>query len=196
MLAETERIMTGPSAGLRVCSSCRMALPWEAFSPRARGRDGLEAACKACESERLQLRRHGLTSLDKELIAAAQNGCALCGRLEPGKKGWVVDHDRACCSGDLSCSDCRRAVVCQWCNNALGYALDDPAVLRRMADYLELGTRLGPVERLSHLPISPTESVERVLRTENTDGLTENLLTTDTSLDFRNAHARIRRNTR
>lgn len=119
-----------------------MRLPIAAFGPRPAGRDGLEAACRACEVERMAVRKHGLTSLEKAEMATAQDGCAICGRLVPTQKGWVVDHDRMCCPGEASCPSCRRGILCGWCNSALGYAGDDPARLRRMADYLELGTRL------------------------------------------------------
>lgn len=116
-----------------------MPLPYEAFATR---HGYATSTCKVCLNEAVQVRKHGLTSLEKELIAAAQNGCAICGRTDPGGKGWVLDHDRACCPGDASCESCRRGVLCIWCNNALGYSHDDPSVLRSMADYLELRTRL------------------------------------------------------
>lgn len=132
---------------MRTCIRCGMDLPLAAFSPHRNGRDGLNGACKACEVERSQFRKHGLTTLEKDAIATAQGGCAICGRTNPGVKGWVVDHDRSCCPSDRSCADCRRGVLCQWCNNTLGYALDDPLTLRRAADYLALGTRLPSQER-------------------------------------------------
>ena len=95
-------------------------------------------------------RRHGLTNSEKAEIAAAQGGCAICHREEPGRKGWVVDHDHACCTGEVSCPACRRGVLCQWCNNAIGYAQDSPTILRAAAEYLESGVRLGiPVGPLS-----------------------------------------------
>src|SRR4051794_16577280 len=127
---------------MKCCAGCWMVLPLEAFPRHPNVRDGRAGRCKACERERLQMRKHGMTSLEKENMAHAQDGCAICGRRDPGAKGWVVDHDHACCHGDASCPDCRRGVLCIWCNNALGYAGDDPAVLRRMADYIELGTRV------------------------------------------------------
>ena len=122
----------------------------------------------AAETILAQIRRHGLTAVDKAEIATAQLGCAICGRTEPGRKGWVVDHDRSCCAGDQSCLDCRRAILCQWCNNALGYAFDSPMTLRRMADYIELGTRMHPSQvwnqdRLNdQLADLSTESVDRI----------------------------------
>ena len=120
-----------------------MLLPFEAFGRHDRGRDGLQAACKACEVERIQVRKHGLTTLERLEIAQELGGCSICGRVAPGKKGWVIDHDHACCPGDTSCVSCRRGVLCQWCNAALGYAFDNPVTLRRAADYLELETRLA-----------------------------------------------------
>lgn len=123
-------------------NGCFQVLPVSAFARHPKAPDGLMARCRSCERDRLQLRKHSLTSADKASIAAAQGGCALCGRTEPGAKGWVVDHDHACCPSEISCAGCRRGVLCQWCNAALGYALDDPALLRRMANYLDTGTRL------------------------------------------------------
>jgi hypothetical protein len=127
----------------RECIRCYMRLPLEAFGPHKHGRQGLNGACKSCEVERAQWRKHGMTSLQKSDRADEQEGCAICGRPDPGRKGWVLDHDHACCPNDASCPSCRRAVLCLWCNNALGYAHDNPTILRRMADYLELGTRIA-----------------------------------------------------
>ena len=50
--------------------------------------------------------------------------CAICGR-----KAVVLDHDQE--TGVL------REGLCQGCNLGLGHAKDDPAILRRMAEYLE-----------------------------------------------------------
>ena len=127
----------------RVCIDCADSLPLSAF--RANSRGGYERACKTCTKDRRRVHKHGLTWADKAAIAAEQGGCALCPRTDPGEKGWVVDHDRSCCPGDRSCIDCRRGILCQWCNSALGYAGDDPARLRRMADYLESGVRINSV---------------------------------------------------
>jgi hypothetical protein len=101
------------------------------------------------------MRKHGLTTLDKEQIATEQGGCAICERPNPGRKGWVVDHDRTCCPTDKSCPKCRRGILCQWCNSALGYAHDNPTILRRMADYLESDDRLtSPISYRPQLPTS------------------------------------------
>jgi hypothetical protein len=123
-------------------SGCFKLKPHSEFGRHPRSPDGLAARCKTCESTRLMLRRHGLTFEDKAAIAAGQGGCAICQRPEPGQEGWVVDHDHACCPGEKSCAKCRRGILCQWCNNTLGYAYDSPVILRAAADYLESGKRL------------------------------------------------------
>lgn len=130
------------SESIRTCVRCYAELPFAAFGNHPRGKNGLSPACKACEVERIQVRKHGITSREKTALADGQDGCAICGRIEPGRKGWVVDHDHGCCPGELSCAQCRRGILCQWCNAALGYAHDDASVLRRMADYIELRTIL------------------------------------------------------
>lgn len=147
-----------------------------------------------------QIRRHGLTAVDKADIAHAQNGCALCGCTQPGRKGWVIDHDRGCCSGDQSCLECRRGVLCQWCNNALGYAKDNPTVLRRMADYLQLGTRIHPshvwnrgrlTDQLTHQSTDQSTDISQASPTETTDGTNEELTTTPSTTSRSVPHARI-----
>lgn len=131
------------NADMKLClDGCFTVKPRSEFGRHPRSPDGLMARCKPCELERVQRWRHGLTATEKANIAAAQGGCAICHRHEPGKKGWVLDHDHSCCPGDRSCASCRRGVLCAWCNNALGYAQDSPSVLRAAADYLESGVRL------------------------------------------------------
>ena len=95
----------------------------------------------------MQRRRHGLTAAEKAAVADRQGGCLICRRTEPGAKGWVVDHDRSCCSSDKSCEKCRRGVVCQWCNSMLGYAFDSPETLRAAATYIETNVRMQVSER-------------------------------------------------
>jgi hypothetical protein len=124
-------------------NGCFTFKPRAAFYRNSRSPDGLMAICKDCERRRVQINRHGLTAADKAAIAAEQGGCLGCGRTEPGAKGWVLDHDHACCPGDQSCIRCRRGVLCQWCNSALGYARDSPDTLRRLAAYLESGKRVS-----------------------------------------------------
>lgn len=67
----------------------------------------------------------------EQLVAWVASGrCDLCERpLYLGKRsgrspmspdGAVVDHDHACCSGDRSCGQCIRGMLCGSCNMGLG----------------------------------------------------------------------------
>ena len=129
------------------CLRCRESKASDEFGIQLRSPDGLQANCRSCECLRMQRRRHGLIASEKAAIADAQGGCAICQRPEPGAKGWVVDHDRSCCAGDVSCEKCRRGVLCQWCNSMLGYSLDNPETLTRAAEYLTSGRRLAAIAR-------------------------------------------------
>ncbi len=79
-------------------------------------------------------KRAGLSITDKEelgLYAAQKGRCAICGDFKPlhGKGGLYVDHDHE--------TRYVRAMVCPNCNKAMGFMGDDPARLRKAADYLE-----------------------------------------------------------
>lgn len=139
--------MTAP--GKLCLNGCFTFLPLDQFGRHPRSPDGLASRCKSCERDRLQIRKHGITARQKAEIADAQGGCAVCHRPEPGRKGWVVDHDHSCCPHETSCVNCRRGVVCQWCNAMLGYAFDNPAILRAGADFIESGVRLSPPSQSS-----------------------------------------------
>ena len=76
-----------------------------------------------------KLREYGLTPKDYDRILEEQNGlCATCEK-HPGDRNLDVDHCHE--TGRV------RGLLCNNCNRALGYAKDDPKVLRRMAEYLE-----------------------------------------------------------
>jgi hypothetical protein len=120
-----------------ICTHCKVDKPRDDFPPntdhwRVAGR------CRDCNREASQIKRHGLSAAQREVVARTQGGCRICGHSEPGSKGWVVDHDRiGCCDKDGSCPKCRRGVICNWCNSVLGYAFDRVATLRGAIAYLE-----------------------------------------------------------
>lgn len=161
--------------GFKLClNGCFTVLPLSAFHKHPRSPDGYNSLCKQCDLDRSSVRKHGLTGRQKALLAEWQGGCRICRRPDPGGKGWVVDHDHACCPSEMSCEMCRRGILCHWCNAALGYAQDSPTILRRMADYLESDERIGPPNQFSD---QWTEWVKRVARTDADDVLTQNPIT-------------------
>jgi Recombination endonuclease VII len=80
-------------------------------------------------------RLYGITLEQYDSMMAEQNGvCALCGR--PADPNGVraasrlhVDHDHE--------TQRVRALLCNRCNRGLGDFCDDPALMRRAADYIE-----------------------------------------------------------
>ena len=81
--------------------------------------------------------RYGISVEDYDARRLAQlSGCAICGRTEPvgrvsqhGDGYWLhVDHDHK--TGAI------RGLLCGECNTVLGKMNDDPALLRKAADYL------------------------------------------------------------
>ena len=168
--------MTQPRKDGKLClNGCFTFKEKSEFHIRNHSQDGLASLCKECERKRVQVWKHGLSAAQKAEIAEKQGGCAICFTSVPGGHGWVVDHDHTCCPGERSCGSCRRGILCVRCNSALGYAGDDPARLRRMADYLESGDRITqPVGLPIGVPSRSTQSVKRarppIARTK-TDGL-------------------------
>lgn len=150
---------------MRVCTKCGKAKPRDAFSPRAAGRDGINSICRHCiDARRRELRasNHEATRAKEreyenrpevKLRAQAQryglspevytmwlelqdHACALCYRKP--EKPLVPDHDHA--------TEGVRGFLCRSCNIALGQARDDPALLRRMADYVESHALIAEVD--------------------------------------------------
>lgn len=81
-------------------------------------------------------KNHGLWPEDLVAIWEEQGGlCYLCGEEITDRA--AIDHDHSCCPEDHSCRICRRGLAHANCNTAIGFAGDDPEMLRTMADALE-----------------------------------------------------------
>ena len=72
---------------------------------------------------------YGLTHEAFAILLTSQgSACAICQTSDWGKRGPFVDHDHR--TGQV------RGVLCFRCNSALGYANDNPNIIRAMGDYL------------------------------------------------------------
>lgn len=152
---------------MKTCKRCELVLPVESFGQQKDTRDGLRTECKPCRIEytrqwraknaehhtaymahRYQKRKgeqreyqdryyYGLEPGQYDALLAAQGGgCAGCYRPPLGRR-LAVDHDHTCCPGPRSCGKCVRGLLCDPCNRAIGLLLDDPARMRRLAQYVE-----------------------------------------------------------
>lgn len=90
--------------------------------------------------------RHNCEDWDALFAALweAQGGkCYLCeDDLGAAERQVHLDHDHSCCPAGRSCEVCRRGLACGSCNVAIGYVLDDPDRLHRIADNLEAAKTL------------------------------------------------------
>lgn len=107
---------------------------------RARDRERNKARAGTRKSWEWNLKHvHGMTPSDWHAMFTDQRGlCYLGGHpLPDDRKKIAVDHDHTHCPKGRSCAICRRGLACSNCNTLIGYALDDPQLLRTIADNLE-----------------------------------------------------------
>jgi hypothetical protein len=93
-----------------------------------------KSICDSCSAKKLSEQRKrvfGLTeSQYEQLLRSRRKTCAVCLRPPPpGKPVLVLDHDHR--------TKVLRGFLCSKCNLALGLLNDSPAILRRLAAYLE-----------------------------------------------------------
>lgn len=80
-------------------------------------------------------RQFGISLFEYGQMLVAQGGkCAICGQENAGTrngeaKAFAVDHDHK--TGKI------RGLLCESCNQGIGKLKDDPALLRKAADYIE-----------------------------------------------------------
>jgi len=117
------------------CARCGSVKPCEDYHRNAGAADGLQSYCKSCNTKQAQAAEWNKAGIDfdedryQELCDEQAGRCAICDSDDPGAKRLAVDHAHE--SGRV------RALLCQGCNTGLGKFRDDPALLRRAADYIE-----------------------------------------------------------
>lgn len=132
----------------RRCRTCCEVKPIADFYRNGKRHFNLD--CKPCSIKKTReyqvshrdvqrastLRKYGITPNQFDVLFRKQDGkCAICGTEEPGGHRGVfqVDHDHI--TGRV------RGLLCYKCNHMLGIANDNPNVLRRATDYLEIESK-------------------------------------------------------
>ena len=112
------------------CVGCEAWAPLEWFDTPSRGRP--MSWCALCWA----LRTHN-TSLREvlSLQGITEPECAVC--FSRDRRNLCVDHDHRCCSGDRSCGECVRGILCRSCNRVEGY-LGTSAKAIAMAEYMQI----------------------------------------------------------
>lgn len=132
-LGRTVREHVAVPDGMKYCPRCGVVNPHEQFHRSRTQYDGLFAHCKSCRAEdgrrRYFRKTHGLEPEEVEVMLEQQGGhCPICLRTITIESAHL-DHDHA--------TDEVRGLLCFNCNSSLGKLGDDPATIRRAADYIE-----------------------------------------------------------
>jgi hypothetical protein len=124
------------ASSMRNCNKCERWLLISEFYPTKRSRSGIDTWCKDCHFEKKLRRHYNLTPVEYDAMLLSQDGkCAIC-RQKPEGKRLSVDHDHACCPGDIACGKCVRGLLCDKCNWWLGQIEDDLGMLVAAENYL------------------------------------------------------------
>jgi len=146
--------------GLKICSVCKIEQPIKNFYSSKQTVDKLNVQCKKCRritidkwrlkneskirvyqsvwykenpfynTDRKRLRKFGISSEGVQILSESQNNkCPGCLRNFVDLKRNCVDHDHI--------TNKVRGILCWECNISLGHLHDNPATLRRLANYLE-----------------------------------------------------------
>lgn len=128
---------------MKACSKCGESKPLGMFPVRNKTKGTVYAGCKACAKAQQTRWRHankayvnkysvannvGLTLAEYDALDLS--ACAVCQvELNSTSNKAFLDHDHV--TGKF------RDVLCRGCNSALGFARDNTATLRALAEYLE-----------------------------------------------------------
>ncbi|WP_353477560.1 endonuclease domain-containing protein [Microbacterium sp. zg-YB36] len=87
-----------------------------------------------CNNHYARAHKYGLSAMQLDMLART-GACGCCGQPIDCDT-MQIDHDHACCPGEIGCGACVRGVLCVGCNVGLGAFGDSPERLERAVLYL------------------------------------------------------------
>jgi len=143
----------------RVCKECGELKPHSDFPYNTTYRDNIRPNCIPCrrkyevkqyhkhkhkkpydyekDKDSKLKRAYGISFQEyKEMLAAQEGKCAICGTQDMGKrKAFAVDH----------CHTCNevRGLLCSPCNTAIGLLREDLNTMKRAMEYVAFHQRIG-----------------------------------------------------
>lgn len=137
-VVRVDKICTGPECDRRAES---LGLCATHYAQHQRGKPLMPIREQNGRTPNRVLRLRGMYKLTVEAYDAMlekQGGvCAICKGVNPGGRDLSVDHDHRCCPGRNSCGKCLRSLLCSRCNVGIGQFLENPALMRLAAVYVE-----------------------------------------------------------
>lgn len=112
----------------KTCTRCGIEKSSSSFHRNANCIAGVSQRCKQCHARMVAKKKY---SLDDEMMSRYDSAteCEVCGKSFSDSLGKVIDHCHA--TGEV------RGFLCNPCNKMLGFARDNPEVMRAAAGYLE-----------------------------------------------------------
>ena len=117
------------------CVACTIAYAakWARQNPEKRREQGQAQHRKA---------RYGVSrETFRRMLVSSAGVCAICRQLCVSGHALSIDHNHQCCSGEKSCGQCLRGLLCKACNRLLGDSRERIEVLQAAIRYLRQWSR-------------------------------------------------------
>lgn len=121
-----------------MCNACYQRMQWRTRpGMKEHAREKLRAR-RANDTDKIRRdnlrRKFKMTLQEYDDMYERQGGvCCICGRKCQSGARLAVDHDHT--TGKI------RGLLCMFCNRSIGMLNDDPVLVRKVAEYLELHSR-------------------------------------------------------
>ena len=141
-------------SGFKVCNRCNIEKSIDQFIPI---RNKPSAHCRVCHNKATNIKWHQKTAEEKKalgqkkrltkfsiteegyraIVDAFKGVCGICQSPPDPNRDFAIDHDHSCCTGNKSCGQCIRGILCLECNLRMSWV--DKVGLDAVAAYIQGG---------------------------------------------------------